>query len=52
MPLKSPPVEQTMALNPPSSRFTLSIPLLGRAKVPLGSMLGKEKEKGIGVFLI
>ena len=42
-PLKSPPLEQTTALNPSSSRFTLSIPLLGR-------VLGKEKEKG--VFLI
>ena len=30
-----------------SSKFTLSIPLLGRPKVPLGSVLGKEKEKGM-----
>jgi len=50
-PLKSPPLEQTTALNPSSSRFTLSIPLLGRAKVPLGSVLGKEKEKEKGVFM-
>jgi len=51
-PLKSPPLEQTTALNPSSSRFTLSIPLLGRAKVPLGSVLGKEKEKEKSVSLI
>ena len=39
-------LEQTRALNPSSSRFTLSIPLLGCTKVPLGSVLEKEKEKG------
>ena len=32
-------------LNASSSGFTLSIPLLGRAKVPLGSVLGKERRK-------
>jgi hypothetical protein len=42
-----------MGLNPSSSsRFTLSLPLLGRAKVPLGSVLGKkEKEKGMSGFV-
>ena len=45
--LKSPPLGHTTALNPSSSRFTLSIPLLGRPKVPLGSMLEKEKEKSM-----
>ena len=25
----------------------MSIPLLGHTRVPLGSMLGKEKEKGV-----
>ena len=50
-PLKSPPLEQTTALNPSSSGFTLSIPLLGRVKVPLRSVLGKEKEKKKGVFM-
>ena len=52
VPLKSPPLGQTTTtgLNPSSSsRFTLSIPLLGRAKVPLGSVLGKEKEKEKGM---
>jgi hypothetical protein len=50
VPLKTPPLGHTTTtgLNPSSSsRFTLSIPLLGRANlVPLGSVLGKEKEKG------
>jgi hypothetical protein len=50
VPLKSPPLGQmtTTGLNPSSStRFTLSIPLLGRAKVPLGSVLGKKNDKGM-----
>ena len=42
----SSPLGQTTALNTSSSRFTLSIPLLGRPKVPLGNVLGKEKEQG------
>ncbi|KIM37712.1 hypothetical protein M413DRAFT_448237 [Hebeloma cylindrosporum] len=42
----TPPLGQTTALNPSSSRFTLSIPLLGRPKVPLGSVLGKDNDKG------
>ena len=48
VPLKTPRWHTTTTgLNPSSSpRFTLSIPLLDRAKVPLGSVLGKEKEKG------
>ena len=33
-------------INPSSSRFALNIPLLGRPKVPLGSALGKETDKG------
>jgi hypothetical protein len=37
------------ALNPTLSRFTLSIPLLGRAKVPLDSVLGLKKRNG-GLF--
>jgi len=49
-PLRSPPLEQTTALYPSSSRFTLSIPLLGRAKVPFGSVLG-EGEGERCVFL-
>lgn len=32
------------ALNASSSRFTLSIPFLGRAKTPLGSILGTEEK--------
>ena len=36
--LKRPPLGQTMALNPSSSRFTLSIPLLGHMMVPLESV--------------
>ena len=48
VPLKTPPLgyTTTTGLNPSSSsRFTLSISLLGCAKMPLGSVLGKEKEK-------
>ena len=55
MPLKSPPLGQTTTagLNPSSSsRFTLSLPLLGRAKVPLGRVLGKEKEKEEGMLVL
>ena len=37
---KRPSLESLPALNPTSSRFTLSIPLLGRAKVPLNRVLG------------
>ena len=48
-PLK-PPLGPLTTLNPPSSRFMLSISLLGRGKVPLGSVLGKERENG--VFLL
>ncbi|KAF8962462.1 hypothetical protein BDZ97DRAFT_1113095 [Flammula alnicola] len=36
----SPQVEHIVTLNPASSRFTLSIPILGRAKVQLESVLG------------
>lgn len=43
--LKTPPLGHTTALNPSSNRFTLSIPLLGRPKAPLESVLGKEKEE-------
>lgn len=50
-PLKSPPLGQTTALSPSSSGCTLIIPLLGRAKVSLGSMLGKEKGQGRLSFL-
>ena len=53
VPLESSPLGQTTTtgLNPSSSsRFTLSIPLLSRAKVPLGSVLGKEMEKGMSGF--
>ena len=48
--LKSPPLEQTTALNLSSSSYPLSIPLLGRAKVPVGSVLWQEKEKGVFMF--
>jgi len=48
--LKSPSLGPLTTLNPPSSRFMLSISLLGCGKVPLGSVLGKEKENG--VFLL
>ncbi|KAF8161693.1 hypothetical protein B0H34DRAFT_390777 [Crassisporium funariophilum] len=42
-PPQSPPLGRTSAMNPTSSRFTLSIPFLGRGKVPLplGAGLGK-----------
>ena len=49
-PLKSPPLSQTMALNPSSSRFAPSIPLLGLATLPLGIVLEKEKEKVRSLF--
>jgi hypothetical protein len=41
-----------IALNPNFSRFTLSIPLLGEAKVPLDSILGlrDSKKKDEGMF--
>ena len=42
---KRPSLESLPALNPTSSRFTLSIPLLGRAKVPLDKVLGLRRTK-------
>lgn len=49
--LKRPSLEPLPALNPTSSRFTLSIPLLGRAKVPLDKVLGLrdsiKKDEGL-----
>ena len=48
---KFPSLESLPALNPTSSRFTLSIPLLGRAKFPLDRVLGlKDSEKDKGMF--
>ena len=47
---KRPSLESLPALNPTSSRFTLSIPLLGRAKVPLNRVMGlrdSKKEEGL-----
>jgi len=44
--LKSPPLGQTTALNPSPSKSMLSILLLGRTRVPLGTVLGKEKQRG------
>ena len=54
---KRPSLEYLPALNPTSSRFTLSIPLLGRAKVPLDRVLGlrdSKKDEGLcqGVFMV
>ena len=48
---KGPSLESLPALNPTSSRFTLSIPLLGRAKVPLDKVLGlRDSKKDEGLF--
>jgi hypothetical protein len=48
---KYPSLEPLPALNPTSSRFTLSIPLLGRAKVPLDRVLGlRDSKKDEGLF--
>ena len=48
---KHPSLESLPALNPTSSRFTLSIPLLGRAKVPLDRVLGtRDSKKDEGLF--
>ena len=38
-------LESMTTLNPASNTFTLSIPLLGRAKVPLDSVLGLRDSK-------
>jgi hypothetical protein len=43
-------LESLPLLNPTSTRFTLSIPLLGRAKVPLDRVLGlrdSKKDEGL-----
>ncbi|TFK32756.1 hypothetical protein BDQ12DRAFT_692058 [Crucibulum laeve] len=46
-PLSPPTSPPTLAgLNPSSSRFMLSLPLLGRPKVPLGSVWGRGVEEG------
>lgn len=48
---KRPSLESLPALNPTSSRFTLSIPLLGRAKVPLDRVLRlRDSKKDEGMF--
>jgi hypothetical protein len=47
---KRPSLESLPALNPTSSRFTLSIPLLGRPKIPLDRVLGlrdSKKDEGL-----